>query len=155
LIETDSYILVAEQLQFKTLYISSKKKINEQISKEALSILEKDNNTYEELENHLSKLDDVVDLSSLDENTNYLIHNTRTKVIETLANGVITENDLSQVNYELEDKDHSSKEKYLNITIPKFGTVIAPYRQKKINLRGYSIILPIFRPQAQCFNYNI
>ena len=124
--------------EFKTLYISSKKKINEQISKEALSILEKDNNTYEELENHLSKLDDVVDLSSLDENTNYLIHNTRTKVIETLANGVITENDLSQVNYELEDKDHSSKEKYLNITIPKFGTVIAPYRQKKINLRGYS-----------------
>ena len=123
--------------EFKTLYISSKKKINEQISKEALSILEKDNNTYEELENHLSKLDDVVDMSSLDEKTNYLIHNTRTKIIETLANGVITENELSQVYYELEDKDHSSKEKYLNITIPKFGTIIAPYRQKKINLRGY------------------
>ncbi len=123
--------------EFKTLYISSKKKINEQISKEALSILVKGKNTYEELENHLSKLDNVVDLSSLDENINYLIHNTRTKVIETLANGVITENELSQVYYELEDKDHSSKEKYLNITIPKFGTIIAPYRQKKINLRGY------------------
>lgn len=59
-------------------------------------------------------------------------------VEDEYSNGIIPKQDLVHVAYGIPKNLHLQKGFYVEITSPKFGTIVFPYRRRKVELRGYT-----------------